>query len=193
MASELALQPQLQFLLKNAAVTSSMDEKSRLFDRFATGWWENRDFPYLLSRTVQQSQQIDLSFLENEELRRIVLEDYQEARRSFQSKNFKATLLICGSIAEALLAAVIDKAGIAPTKKIYEAYKLVDLVDMAANNGFIRDSNLLSLLKPLREYRNMIHPGVQVRKALVPDAEKARISVDTISLLIKELKKTSRS
>lgn len=171
------------------SVQDALAEKSRYFDQFASEWWNESDFAYLIARRVQDSKELQLGFLENEDLKRLITEDFAEARRSFRSRNYKATILLCGSVAEAILTAVIDRAGLPgiSTNRLYQDFNLSDLIETAREHGLIRDRTLLLLLEPLRHYRNLIHPGVQMRKSLSPDSSKAGIALEIINLLVKDL------
>jgi hypothetical protein len=178
----------------NQPIQAVLAEKGAYFDKFASDWWDESDFAYLIARRMEESKELHLGFLANEELKRLVLEDFAEARCSFHSRNYKATILLCGSIAEAILTAVIDKArlpGIS-TQKLYRDFGLSRLIDVAQEHGLIRDKSLLLLLQPLRHYRNIIHPGVQVRKSLSPDSSKARIALEIVNLLVKDLNEAGR-
>ncbi len=188
---EFGLKARLRFILTQTII-NALHEKSQYFDKFAVEWWSQSDFPFLISGEIRESKEIHLGFLENEDLKQLIIEDYAEARRSLQSKNYKATILLCGSIAEAILTAIIDKADLSgiTTSKLYSNYDLFKLVDLAKTEGLIRDKTLFPLLEPLRSYRNIIHPGVQVRKSLSPDSSKARIALETVNLLVKDLNRT---
>jgi hypothetical protein len=193
LVDELGLKSQMDFIMRHTAA-NAISEKRKYFDQFATGWWNESDFAFLIARRIKESKELQLGFLESEDLEKLILEDYAEARRSFRSKNYKATILLCGSIAEAILTAVVDKAKLPgiTTEKLYKKYNLSMLIDAAEKYGLIKDTTLFSLLDPLRNYRNIIHPGVQLRKSLNPDSCRARIAIETIHLLGKDLNNASQ-
>ena len=66
-------------------------------------------------------------------------------------------------------------------------YNLNQAINAVKNNSLITNDELLALLQPLRKYRNLIHPGVQKRKSIVPDSSIAKIALETVNLLVKEL------
>jgi hypothetical protein len=179
-------------MVTNDALLSTVAEKAKYFDQFSDNWWRNKDFIYLLGKTIEESKGIDFSFLENKDLIRLVIEDYSEAKRCFASRNYKATMLLCGSIAEAILTAVVKKAELPglDIDSLYNNYNLNMLINVARDHDLIVDKNLFSLLDPIRHYRNLIHPGVQIRKSISVDFSRARIALDTIALLIKDIKQT---
>jgi hypothetical protein len=190
--NEFGLKSRMRHIM-NRATEDALERKSRYFDQFATDWWNESDFGYLLAGKIRESEDLQLAFLDNEDLKKLIAEDYAEAWRSFQGRNYKATILLCGSIAEAILTAVIEKAGLPgiTAKKLYWDYNLSKLVDLAEQHQLIQDKALFSLFDPLRNYRNAIHPGVQIRKSLTLDSSKARIALETVNLLIKDLSKAS--
>lgn len=186
--SELKLKKLMQFVT-NPPIRSIVVNKSQYFSQFSY-WWKSPNFEYLLTKKIEKSKDLQLDFLENEDLKRLIIEDYGEAKRSLQSKNYKATILLCGSIAEAILTAVIEKARLPGinTKKLYNNFNLSKLLDIAKNHDLVIDKNIFSLIDPLRNYRNIIHPGVQLRKSISPDLSKATIALETIKLLLEDLK-----
>lgn len=194
LVGEQGLKPLMQSVTKSP-ILRAIEDKSNYFDLFSIKWWNENDFPYLLSRKIEESKELNLTFLDNEDLERLIIEDYGEARRSLQCKNYKATILLCGSIVEAILTAAIAKAKIPgiTSEKLYEVYNLHKLIELAKNESIITDSNIFSFIDPLRNYRNTIHPGVQVRKSVSLDLSKARIAIETIKLLIKELNKSYKN
>jgi hypothetical protein len=190
---EFGLDSRMRFAM-NPTIRDAIEDKSRYFEQFTTGWWNESDFGYLIAGKIRESKELRLGFLENDDLKKLIIEDYAEARRSLQGRNYKATILLCGSIAEAILTATIDKANLPgiTTKKLYTDYNLSTLVDTAEKHNLIKDKTLFPLLEPLRHYRNTIHPGVQVRQSLSLDSSKARIALETINLLVKDLDRTNK-
>lgn len=247
-------------------IRNSLDEKRRLFGKFAaTKWWEESNFSNILSRKVKESRGFKLSFLNNSDLEQIIIQDYDESKRCLHSKNYKATVILCGAIIEAILTAVLDKKEMVcfsdlkynnflskyphakgtlnsikiyfdkttfaidfpklfekigsiitdkifidlekisiddktklrtaftelkanlkkliSTKKLY-GLALANLTDTVKIFGLINDKNIFSYIDPLRDYRNAIHPGVQIRKTINLDYSKATIAIETVNLLV---------
>lgn len=188
LVNELGLKNRLRFVTKSQNVSDALSEKGDLFYQLPASRWEDLEFPNLISKKVAESKNIELKFLSNDELKQLVIADHQEARRSYMSKNYKATMIFCGIVAEAIIIDVIQQAQL-PNLKIADLYKkhLGELIDLAEANGIISDRTLLELLQPLRKFRNIIHPGVTIRKSMQADSSKARISLETIILLIREM------
>ncbi|NTU74133.1 hypothetical protein HGB07_08395, partial [Candidatus Roizmanbacteria bacterium] len=193
--NEFELTSRLRLVTRQSEVISSITEKSRYFSQFTRDWWAQADFSYTLSSTIEEGRGLNIDFISNKELRRLVLEDYQEAKRSLYGQNYKSTILLCGSIAETILTDVVDQAAIPgiTTGSLLKDFNLGKLIDAAKANSILKDEILITLLNPLREYRNMIHPGVSLRKSLSADKSKANIALEIVNLLVKELRANSKT
>jgi hypothetical protein len=191
MISELKLKELMQ-LVTNPPIQSIIENKSQYFRQFSL-WWRDPNFESLLSKKMETGN-LQLDFLENEDLRNLIIEDYGEAIRSLQSKNYKATILLCGSISEAILTAVIEKARFPGINldELYNNYNLYKLLNVAKNHNLIQDKNLFSFIDPLRNYRNTIHPGVQIRESIHLDLSIATIALETVKLLFRDLNKNKK-
>lgn len=191
--NDIKLRSSLQMIMR-PYIVAALEDKSRYFDQFALNWWEDKDFSSILSRKLAEFTQLDLSFLDDDELKALIFSDYAEAKSSLQSRNYKATVLLCGSIAEAILTSVIAKANIPGLSKdvLCSSYALAKLIEVAKDNRLLKDVNLFSLLDPLRSYRNAIHPGVTIRKSITLDLPTAKIALEVVHLLCKDLMRSKR-
>ena len=187
--NEFELKAQMQSIL-NPALESSIEERSMYFNIFSVDWWNERDLASLLTNKIEESKYLQLQFLGDEDLKRIIIEDYIEARRSLHSNNYKATILLCGSIAEAILATIIDKK--LPNNYNINTLKFYKMIEITRDEGLVTDKNIINLIDTIRNYRNLIHPGVQIRKSISPDLQKATIALEVINLLIIDLNKTQQ-
>jgi len=188
--NEFGLQAQLTAATEGLA--AAFDEKRPYFDQVDRGWWETTELTSILSKRLAALKGLQLGFIDDRELRELVIVDYEEARRSLAARNYKSVILLCGSIIEALLAdalAQANKPGLTRAKLLN--YGLADLIREAEQQEIINDKVLIMHLEPIRHYRNMIHPGVQVRKSIEPDRSRAQIAMETANLLIKELKRSA--
>lgn len=243
----------------------AVEEKGSLFRIFNDfKWWEESNFPDLLSGKIRESKGIKII---NKDLEQIISHDFDEAKRCLQVKSYKAVVLLCGAIVEAILTSVLDDKKMIclpeadyrtflskypharrvlepiklfldnntlPTKypalnraiatfisgKVYididtltgeqtteldsiahselmrnyqklipteHLYKMVlaNLTDLVNIFSLIKDDNLFHYINPLRNFRNAIHPGVQIRKTISLDHSKASIAIETVNLLLK--------
>ncbi len=126
------------------------------------------------------------------ELQSILKRDLREATLSLLAKCFKTTLILCGSVTEAIL---LDRI-LAKNLKTYEMQNgrsmsvdkmaLDDLLYVARAEKII-DEQTYHLAHAVRGFRNLIHPGVEQRKAAIGVSEEnARIAWNILRKLILE-------
>lgn len=189
LADELRLSDRLSVVTNYPTLEQSIRSKVSFFSQFDR-WWDDRDFVYSVEEKSFEEAGLDLSFLGDPGLRRVIVEDFLEAERCLHGRNFKAAVLLCGSVAEALLtdALIRNNPGHKPNR--YYQLDLGKVSDLTENQSLLHDPNLFKMLEPLRHYRNLVHPGVQVRKQLAPDEHKARIGVEVVKLLVQDLART---
>jgi hypothetical protein len=104
-------------------------------------------------------------FASDAEVKAQLQADLVELHVCMESKQWKASIIIIGSLIEAVLYYYIER-----TPAIRESIPgydkrpigLNDLLQWSRQYGVI-DNNLFRLAEPIREYRNLIHPRVQDR------------------------------
>jgi hypothetical protein len=151
----------------------------------------------------------DFSFVNDPKVRSIVQRDYGElVLRSFPDRAWKSTVILAGSILEAVLhdrltkdAATIAKAMAASsapkykgsvkdiTKHDYEnEWKLVDLINVASELKILPDKNKVAIDIVLREYRNFVHPRVEVQQGVSITEGHATAAKGMLEVVLDELK-----
>lgn len=132
-------------------------------------------------------------FVSDATIRKILERDYQEIQRNVISSNWKSVIILCGGSIEAILldlllrdAAKARSSSKAPNENDLNKWDLNDLVEVSVEEKFI-GSEIAKLSHTVREYRNLIHPGVEVRKSLKVEPEEAKIAVEVLHILIREL------
>ncbi len=190
-SSEFNLKQSKNYNIKDRFLTR-IKKNSILFDQLKEKWWNIKNFPDIISKRKSDNQKF--GFLEDKELEQIITQDYNEAKRCLIGKNFKSTIILAGSIIETIFIVLLVKLG-ENRNQLYhlDFSKLIKKIKLIENNRqfqdrYIKDKNIYSLLDSIRNYRNLVHPGRQVRLSMTPDKEKAEISINIIKLLIKELK-----
>lgn len=170
-----------------------INEKKLLFDELGLVWYKDSYPIDYVSRKVKKHENFDLSFIHSSKLKGIIETDFREAERSFTARNFKATMVLCGSIVEAILRDVYlhDDFMTANHANIQNAIKYGNK-DLAFMISKLEDYNLLpghnnplkSLLNGVREYRNLIHPEAETRLKIQPTEKTAELSLNIVKLLI---------
>jgi len=133
------------------------------------------------------------SFLREPKLRAIVERDYVEVQRAFVAQCWKATIIVSGGAIEAILTDILladeqraKSAKVAPGKSDITKWDLAELIDVAVELKLV-SAGVSKLSHPIREYRNLVHPGNEIRTALEFDREEARIALEVLNILHRDL------
>lgn len=133
------------------------------------------------------------SFINDPNITKIVDRDYNEIQRAYISKCWKSVIILCGGTIEAILMDLlalhqeeIKQAESAPNKPDISRWDLSQLIDVAVELKLVKEG-VGKLSHPLREYRNLVHPGNEIRNNLYFDAEEARISLEVLNMLHRDL------
>lgn len=177
-------------LVATEAILRALEEKSGFFSQFRYDWWGEANLGQLMEEEFTELDIPGFAVIADSKMRQLVMRDYAEAKRCFHGRNYKATILLSGSVLEAVLTAVLADRGLVSVNELYKKYVLVNLIDAAQQHKLLHDKSLYSLLDPVRNYRNLIHPGVEMRGDLVPDKPKAQIALETINLVLSDLSRS---
>lgn len=136
---------------------------------------------------------VSIQKVSSQELQEMLLRDLREAAVALLSGSYKSSLLLSGSLVEAILLDKIKTHGIHDYKMEDGKTKKVDRMDLSdllyvANQEKLIDNQLYHLSHAIRGYRNIIHPGVEVRKqSVVVDENNARMAWDIARKVIMEV------
>jgi hypothetical protein len=122
----------------------------------------------------------------------ILERDYEEAKACLETKASKSILILSGSIIEALLTDYFyENLPAGQTQATILNATLAVLLDFAETEGVITKSekNLATVIK---DYRNLIHPGREVRKKEQFDFETAELAFKILNLLIRKIERKYR-
>jgi hypothetical protein len=162
--------------------------------------------PQIVVRKVIKSTDpivLDLSFISSKELREIIQRDITElnaARSQGLDKTSKICMVLCGSIAEALLLdcllqnqpAALATASALPKKSSsnLEDWDLNEMVTVATKLELLSDDTSTGATQ-LRQWRNLIHPGRELKetrnKRIKPTPARAQNSISFLQLIAEEL------
>lgn len=111
----------------------------------------------------------NLNKVNNPKLRNIVLRDVEECAYSYILNFNKTTIIMCGSIIEAVLTDLLEskdikkyQVGSKQTTKNLEDMDLIDLLEVCSQEKLIKDTTY-HLSQVLRKYRNIIHPSNEIK------------------------------
>lgn len=147
------------------------------------------------SETTPITEKRDFPFISDNELRKILERDYSEIQRAFISQCWKSVIIMCGSAMETILLDLLkqdeEKAKSsqkAPGENNLEKWSLNDLIEVAIDLELVTEG-IAKLSHSVREYRNIIHPGNEIRNKIYFDKEEARIAIEVLNILHRDLLK----
>jgi hypothetical protein len=130
---------------------------------------------------------MEFEYVSDESFQDILRRDFLELKKCQESKSSKSILVLSGSILEALLTDYFcENLPTGQTEDSILQLTLSSLLDLAETSGIINKSekNLATVLK---DYRNLIHPGREIRKKEVFDNSTAELSISILELLLKKI------
>jgi hypothetical protein len=135
----------------------------------------------------------EFSFINDPELRRVLERDYGEIQRAYIAKCWKSVIILSGGAIEAILTDLLlqdpsraKAATKAPSKPDITRWDLAELINVSVELGLI-SPGAEKLSHPVREYRNLVHPGNEIRSGLTFDAEEARIALEVLHIIHRDL------
>lgn len=141
------------------------------------------------------TEQREFKFIANDGLRNIIERDYIEIQKAFVSACWKSVIILAGSIIEAILTDLLLQNGSAATsaskaskKPDISEWDLANLIDVSVELGLVSPA-VEKLSHPIREYRNLVHPGNELRKKLSFGSEEARIALEVLNIVHRDLSK----
>ncbi|MCR4433930.1 MAG: hypothetical protein NUV70_07770 [Caldiserica bacterium] len=141
-----------------------------------------------------------LKGIENEELADLLYQDLKDIDLCMSVGAWKSTLILCGSVLEAILSdwlGTLKKEEISkafkelyPNKKHKEVsdYTLEELIDMAEKVGLIHGYHA-AISDGIRNFRNLIHPNLAIRQQIKPSKAIAEIGKQIILVILQERQK----
>ncbi len=136
----------------------------------------------------------DFVFVHNGELKQILHRDFLEIQKANNANCWKAVIILCGGSFDAILLDLLlandvkaKASSKAPKKPDITHWHLSDLIDVAVDLKLVT-SGVEKLSHPMREYRNLVHPGNEFRNKLTFDAEEAKIALEVLNIVYRDLK-----
>lgn len=127
---------------------------------------------------------VDFSFVADARIRKIIERDYTELQQLDPESTPKSVLILAGGIIEGLLIDAIIKSGHWTEKEAFER-PLKDMIYPAKNKGIIAHDNITEVL---RVFRNLVHPGREIRDSLVFTKDHAKHAKTSVDVMISEVR-----
>lgn len=144
------------------------------------------------ANTILQKQ--DFKFVLDPAIRKILERDYDEIQRALVSCCWKSVIILAGSTIEAILLDLLKRHEVkakastkAPTSKPdLTRWDLADLISVCVDLKLI-SGGVENLSNSVRGYRNLIHPGNEIRNQLKFDAGEAKIAFEVLGIVCRDL------
>ena len=131
---------------------------------------------------------MNFDFISDNNFKELLNRDYLELKKCIEHKCIKSTLVLSGSIIEAILTEYFLQ--FPPTGKTESQIMnstLNDLLSWAISENVI-SSKEKDLAGVVKDYRNLIHPGREIRKGEKFSEETANISVSVLKIIVESVK-----
>ncbi|MFD1096120.1 hypothetical protein [Salegentibacter chungangensis] len=127
-------------------------------------------------------------FINDNKFRKILERDYNELRDCYNVKASKSILILSGSIVESVLTDYfVENLPTGKTENNILRSSLADLLDLAEAADIInsKDKQLAVIIK---DYRNLIHPGKEIRTKEEFDFETAKLAKILLDIILRKLR-----
>jgi hypothetical protein len=135
----------------------------------------------------------DFSFIKDGDLKKCLERDYSEIQRAFVSRCWKSVIILSGGAIEAILtdlllanSSMALASSKAPKQSDITKWDLADLINVSVDASLV-SSGVEKLSHPIREYRNLVHPGNEIRTKLTFNSEEARIALEVLNIVHRDL------
>lgn len=131
---------------------------------------------------------MNFDFISDQKFRELLIRDYQELKNCIEAKSIKSIMVLSGSIIEAVLTEYfIQFPPNGKTESQILNSTLNNLIEWATQEDVIseKEKNLAGVVK---DYRNLIHPGREIRKGEKFDFNSAKISESVLNIIVQSVK-----
>jgi hypothetical protein len=131
---------------------------------------------------------VNFDFISDKNFRELLIRDYQELKNCIETKSIKSVLVLSGSIIEAVLTEYfLQFPPNGKTENQILTSTLNNLIEWAVLESVIseKEKNLAVVVK---DYRNLIHPGREIRKGEKFDFDSAKISESVLNIIVDSVK-----
>ena len=128
-------------------------------------------------------------FINDKKFKEILLRDYEELMKCHEIRATKSVLILCGSIIEAILTEYfVESLPAGKAKEDVLKMTLGRLLETAENEGII-SLKIKKLSSIIQDYRNLIHPGREIRKNEDFSNDDAEIAISLLKIIINPIKR----
>jgi hypothetical protein len=145
-------------------------------------------------------QSVEFEFVDNAEIKRILVDYWGQAQAAFNASAYAATVVLCGGILEGLLAWALERKEADARKQFPHEFKrkdgserpisewdLTTLINVNKRMELIGETSE-RLLRAVQGFRNFIHPYNLIQRSARPDKRLAEISSNTVGEVVRSIK-----
>lgn len=130
----------------------------------------------------------NFDFIADQKFKNLLIRDFGELQECVKNNSSKSVLILSGSIIEAVLIEYFThNLPVGKTATQVMKMTLADLIDEAREVNLI-SSKTKELSTVVKNFRNLIHPGREIRLNEEFDEETATVSYHLVKIILKELK-----
>lgn len=130
-----------------------------------------------------------LDFMNDPRLKLIVERDISELNDSIKANSIKSVLILSGSVLEGLLLdalmAIHDRVKAKYTDGKIENWTLEKIIGAANEFDILPNKTLEKFTHGVKDYRNLAHPGKEIRDNMQVAPEEARIVIDIVNIILR--------
>ncbi len=127
------------------------------------------------------------NFISDDAFRNVLVRDYGELHTAIERNAWKSAIVLAGSIVEAVLTDhLIEIDDGKDPKNSPLNMTLGQLLDVCKKAKVI-SSRTANLAEVLKDYRNLIHPGKEIRSKDTPNAEIANVASSLLEIILTEV------
>ncbi len=143
------------------------------------------------SRLEPKIEPMDFSFIHDPRLRGVLDHDTFELQQVFHAGYWKSSIVLAGGAIEGILTDLLNRpeafsAAGAPRKNDITRWTLDELIRVALELNSVNGA-VGRLSHSVREYRNLVHPGREIRENLGFGREEATIALEVLRILVRDL------
>lgn len=130
---------------------------------------------------------MDFTFIADARLQKILERDYKELQNLNPQTATKSVIVLAGGIIEGLLFDALVASGKWTFEQACKNY-LKDMIGLALHKGIIKEDRLTDAA---RKYRNLIHPGKEIREEMIFEKIDADLAKTVVDIIIREVRNWS--
>lgn len=127
---------------------------------------------------------MDFTFVADARFQKILERDYEELQSLNPQTATKSVIVLAGGIIEGLLFEALVASRKWTFEKACQSY-LKDMIFPAMSKGIIKEERITDVV---RKYRNLIHPGKEIREEMIFDKTDADFAKTVVEIIIREVR-----